>query len=196
MKLLKLLFFPIISLIFFSPLISRDASLDSLITHIKSNFTKSYNIEQSGTGKVAMLEYSASVFRKIAADYSSEEYCYKSKKIGHVPKIGKYYKRIALGIYDFKTNDDVQKALNSFLEGHEVIPQKFFSEGKHSALSAPFLIIIKGNTLFFFYAKCEDIPKKTDWDKITDTFINICKSHYPACEVIRCYCSGPDFLIR
>jgi len=179
-----------------SPAIALDASLDTLTEEFKSSFNKDYNIEQSGTGKVEMLEYSAAVFRKSPALSSSEEYSYKSKKFAHVKKVGKYYKRIAFGIYHFNNTDEIKKALNVFLEGHEVNPQKFFKDGKHPALSPPFLILIKDSTLLFMYAKCEDIPKKKDWDKFTDTYIKMFRNHLPESELIRCYCSGPVFLLK
>ncbi len=189
---------PVLFVFIISPAFARVTSLDSLIEEIKSSFIKNYNIEQSGTGKVEMLEYSAAVFRKNPALLSYEEYSFKSKKFDYVKRAGKYFKRIALGIYHFNNPDEIKKALHVFLEGHEVNPQKFYKEGKHPALSPPFLVLIKDSTLLFFYAKCGDIPHKKDWDKFTDTYIKIFRYHFPEPEgeIIRCYCSGPIFLVK
>lgn len=179
-----------------SPSFAGNTSLDSLIEKIKTSFDKTYSIEQSGTGKVEMLEYSSAVFRKSTALLSSEEYGFKSKKFGYVVNVGKYYKRIGLGIYKFNDSEKFRKSLHDFLEGHEVNPQKFFKEGKHPALSPPFLILIKDSTLLFFYAKCEDIPRKKDWDKFTEPYTKMFRKHFPESDVIRCYCSGPVYLIK
>lgn len=175
---------------------AADISLDSLISEIKSAINKEFNIEQTGSGNVDMLEYSAAVFRNNKSHSSGEEYGYKSKKYGYDVTAGKYYKRIGFGIYDFKSPDDIGKVMNNFLDGHEINPQKFYKDGKHSALSPPFLILIKDSTLLFFYAKCEEIPKKNDWDKFTDGFILMFRNRFPDAEVIRCYCGGPVYIIR
>ena len=176
--------------------IAGDASLDSLIDEIIISLKKDYNIEQSGTGKVDVLEFSSAIFRKNPSLVKSEEYCFKSKKFGNAVNIGKYYKRIGFGVYDFENPEIIKVTMNSFLEGHEVNPVKFFKEGKHPALSPPFLILIKNTTLLFFYAKCEDIPKKKEWDKITDIYIKIFKKRLTDGEIIRCYCSGPVFIVK
>lgn len=176
---------------------ARGAAMDSLIQEIKTSFSKYYDIEQTGTGKVALLEYSASIFRKSTALSSADEISYRSKKYGYVVNVGKYYKRIAFGVYDFNDSEKFKKSFHNFLEGHEVNPQKFYKEGKHPALSPPFLVLIQDSTLLFFYAKCEDIPKKKEWDKITNNYIKLFRKHFPSeGEVIRCYCSGPVFIIN
>ncbi|TAL67307.1 MAG: hypothetical protein EPN82_15145 [Bacteroidetes bacterium] len=196
MKKINLILFILFFGCFFNSLFAIDVSLDSLISDIKSALNNEFNIEQSGSGNVDMLKYSAAVFRNNKSLSSSEEYCYRSKKFGYAAGAGKYYRRIGFGIYNFKDSNDLKKIMFSFLEGHEVNPQKFYKEGKQPALSPPFLILIKDNILLFFYAKCEDIPKKKDWDKFTEPFILMAGNRLTHTEVMRCYCGGPVYIIR